>query len=53
MAKKRVKGEGLPSLEKRSGSDSAELLAELRGLIQFARIGVAQAVNSAQVLLYW
>jgi predicted nuclease of restriction endonuclease-like (RecB) superfamily len=53
MAKKRVNDEGPPSLEKRSGSASAELLAELRGLIQSARIGVAQAVNSAQVLLYW
>jgi hypothetical protein len=29
------------------------LLVELRGLIESARFGVAQAVNSAQALLYW
>ncbi len=32
---------------------SAKLLEELRGLIQSARTGVAQAVNAALVLLYW
>ncbi len=39
----------------RSGSeptDESKLLTDLRGLIQRARSGVAQAVNSAQVLLY-
>jgi hypothetical protein len=30
-----------------------KLLAELRSLIEATRSGVAQAVNSAQVLLYW
>ena len=39
----------------RTQSDSApaKLLKELRGLIQSTRGGVAQAVNSALVLLYW
>ena len=33
--------------------DSAALLADLRGLIESARAGVAQAVYSAQVVLHW
>ena len=33
--------------------DSAALLADLRGLIESARAGVAQAVYSAQVVLLW
>ncbi len=53
MARKRTKGE--PSLVPavRSGSPPAKLLDDLRGLIRAARAGVAQAVNSALVLLYW
>jgi DUF1016 N-terminal domain len=33
--------------------DSTTLLADLRGLIEASRAAVAQAVNSALVLLYW
>jgi predicted nuclease of restriction endonuclease-like (RecB) superfamily len=34
-------------------SDSAALLIDLRELIESARVGVAQAVYSAQVILHW
>ena len=53
MAKKRAKKETLPALWPRSETAPAKLLNELRGLIQSTRSGVAQAVNSALVLLYW
>lgn len=53
MAKKRAKSEKLPSPKPGGGSAPATLLADLRELIQTARSGVAQAVNSALVLLYW
>ena len=52
MAKKRIENTGL------TGTESAKLLPsdlvdELRGLIQQTRAGVAHAVNSALVNLYW
>ena len=53
MAKKRAKKETLPALRPRSEMAPAKLLNELRDLIQSTRSGVAQAVNSALVLLYW
>ena len=54
MAKKRAKNERLPASPRpRSVPAPTKLLAELRGLIEAARSGVAQAVNSALVLLYW
>jgi predicted nuclease of restriction endonuclease-like (RecB) superfamily len=53
MAKKRVKSEKLPSPKPGSVSAPATLLADLRELIQTARSGIAQAVNSTLVLLYW
>ena len=53
MAKKRAKKETLPAIRPRSEPAPANLLNELRGLIQSTRSGVAQAVNSALVLLYW
>ena len=53
MAKKRAKKETLPALRPRSETAPAKLLNELRDLIQSTRSGVAQAVNSALVLLYW
>jgi hypothetical protein len=36
-----------------SVADQGQLLEDLRGLIKQTRAGVAQAVNSALVLLYW
>lgn len=51
MAKKRSKDEVKPSDQ--GDPTASKLLAELRVLIQSARAGVAQAVNSAQVLLNW
>jgi hypothetical protein len=53
MAKKRVNNETLPALRLRSDPDPTKLLAELRDLIQSTRAGVAQADNSALVLLDW
>ena len=53
MAKKREKKETLPALRPRSEQAPAKLLNELRDLIRSTRSGVAQAVNSALVLLYW
>src|SRR5208282_1338453 len=53
MAKKKAKKETLPAPRARSGAASTKLLKELRDLIESTRAGVAQAVNSAQVLLYW
>jgi DUF1016 N-terminal domain len=53
MVKKRAKNGKLPA--RRAGSEPAptKLLNDLRDLIQSTRSGLAQAVNSALVLLYW
>jgi predicted nuclease of restriction endonuclease-like (RecB) superfamily len=53
MAKKQAKKETLPAPRARSGPAPTKLFKELRDLIQSTRVGVAQAVNSALVLLYW
>jgi DUF1016 N-terminal domain len=53
VAKKRAKKETLPALRAQSEAAPAKLLNELRVLIELTRSGVAQAVNSALVLLYW
>ena len=52
MAKKRTKSGNLPATTSK-GLVPAKLLADLRKLIEATRTGVAQAVNSALVLLYW
>ncbi len=52
-AQKRVKKLTPPPFRARSDSAQALLFDELRELIQSTRVGVAQAVNSALVLLYW
>src|SRR5690606_29291125 len=51
--KKRKQTEPVPAESGGVPAVDAKLLTDLRGLIQQARTGVAQAVNSAQVLLYW
>jgi DUF1016 N-terminal domain len=53
MAKKQAKNGTLPAPRARSGQAATKLFKELRDLIQSTRAGVAQAVNSALVLLYW
>ena len=53
MARKRAKNEDVPTPRVRGGPSPAKLLQDLRDLIRSARSGVAQAVNSALVLLYW
>ena len=55
MAKRRKSGnEFVPATRAgRSEAAPAALLDDLRGLIRQTREGVAQAVNSALVLLYW
>src|SRR4051812_43366794 len=53
MAKKRAPRASLPAKATSSAPTSRKLLEELRSLIQSTRAGVAQAVNSAQVLLSW
>ena len=54
MAKKRVApAESTTPKGNAAPAGHEPLLAELRGLILEARTGVAQAVNSALVLLYW
>jgi predicted nuclease of restriction endonuclease-like (RecB) superfamily len=53
MAKKRNPSEKTPVRSGARSPSADRLLAELRGLIESARSGVAHAVNSAQVLLYW
>jgi hypothetical protein len=53
MAKKRAKNEKSAIQPARSAAVPAKLLEDLRELIQSTRAGVAQAVNSGQVLLYW
>jgi hypothetical protein len=51
MAKKRQKPGSLVPAP--APLDTAQLLADLRGLIDAARAHVAQAVNAGMVLLYW
>lgn len=53
MAKKRVPKDRSPIKSTSATPAPRKLLADLRSLIEGARSGVAQAVNSAQVLLYW
>jgi hypothetical protein len=53
MAKKRATKGRLPDKAAPTYPAPRKLLADLRSLIQTARSGVAQVVNSAQVLLYW
>jgi hypothetical protein len=54
MAKKTKKTEGrTPGRARADLPDSRKLLVDLRALIDSARSLVAQAVNSALVLLYW
>ena len=48
-----LKKRSLTRSAQRSETAPAKLLNELRDLIQSTRSGVAQAVNSALVLLYW
>jgi predicted nuclease of restriction endonuclease-like (RecB) superfamily len=52
MAAKRTKTEKLPA-RRAAAAAPARLLDDLRELIECARSGVATAVNSALVLLYW
>jgi predicted nuclease of restriction endonuclease-like (RecB) superfamily len=53
MARKPANKEKLPASRARSGPAPTKLFKDLRDLIQSARAGVAQVVNSALVLLYW
>ena len=53
MVKKRAKNEKLPARRAGSGPAPTKLLRDLRDLIQSTRTGLAQAVNSALVPLYW
>jgi predicted nuclease of restriction endonuclease-like (RecB) superfamily len=55
MAKRTKPGKQLvrKTMGRTSVAGRGQLLEDLRGLIQQTRAGVAQAVNSALVLLYW
>jgi hypothetical protein len=53
MAKKRTKSGSLPAKMPPENATEAKLLADLCELIESARMGIAQAVNSGQVFLYW
>ncbi|RUL84042.1 DUF1016 family protein [Tautonia sociabilis] len=53
MAKKRKQTQPVTATSGGEPAVEAKLLTDLRGMIQRTRSGVAQAVNSAQVLLYW
>jgi predicted nuclease of restriction endonuclease-like (RecB) superfamily len=53
MARKPKPTRRIPANAAKPPSDSATLLADLRELIEASRAAVAQAVNSALVLLYW
>jgi predicted nuclease of restriction endonuclease-like (RecB) superfamily len=53
MTKRRTRSGDLPERSSPKVVTPAKLLADLRELIESARRGVAQAVNSALVLLYW
>jgi hypothetical protein len=50
MSKKKKAGELVPAP---GAPDTAQLLADLRGLIDDGRTHVARAVNAGMVLLYW
>jgi hypothetical protein len=51
--KRSRKGDGLPAKARTGPASPEALLEDLRCLIRQTREGVAQAVNSALVLLYW
>jgi hypothetical protein len=53
MVKKRKTTDFKPSKPAGAPSVPKKLLADIRRLIEQSRLGVAQAVNSALVLLYW
>jgi len=53
MAKKRIPDDGEPAGSKPPAPAPRRLLADLRSLVHATRAGVAQAVNSGQVLLCW
>ena len=53
MTKKQGKKVTLPAPRARSGAAPTTLFKDLRDLIQSTRAGVAQAVNSALIVLYW
>src|SRR4051794_31640940 len=53
MTKKRKPKAGTPARADAGPPDAKRLVTDLRELIEAARSGVAQAVNSALVLLYW
>src|SRR5690242_5018757 len=53
MAKKRIIRGRTPAKSGVTAPSPRKLLADLRSLIEATRSGVAQAVNSAQVLLSW
>jgi hypothetical protein len=53
MAKKRGPNDCSPTRSTSATPAPRKLLADLRSLIEGARSGVAQAVNSVQVTLYW
>ncbi len=53
MAKKPTTPEGQPAVLPLDPIATQRLVEDLNGLIQTTRAGVAQAVHSAQVILYW
>src|SRR4051812_14366226 len=53
MARQRAKNEKLLAPRSARGPAPAKLLRDLRELIESTRSGLAQAVNSALVILYW
>ena len=53
MAKKRISDDAESAGSKPPAPAARKLLADLRSLIHAMRLGVAQAVNSGQVLLCW
>ena len=53
MTKKSKPTRPMPAKTTKRSPDSTTLLADLRELIEGSRAAVAQAVNSALVLLYW
>ncbi len=53
MTNKQGKKVTLPAPRARSGAAPTTLFKDLRDLIQSTRAGVAQAVNSALIVLYW
>jgi len=53
MAKKRTKCGNLPAKTTSKDASPVKLLADIRELIESTRTGVAQAANSALVILCW